>query len=329
MTKLKHADQISPVFHEPYLLNGYRQTDTSFCHCIRYTVVLHNDVGNFWTHFLPAVAWMVWLVHLSCTSIDFTDPYWYPLLVIWIGACCYATCSAAAHLFACKSLQTRQVAFMIDYHGITLYATGGFLAYYFYERQIGFGIFRYKYSFILTSVIVNTVATLTCCLSRFYWKEWRYYARSGSYVLPYILGLSSFNLRFLYCMFTGEQCEFQTLHLHIVAFILSLFMVFFFVSKIPERFSPGSFDYFFHSHQLFHICAAAMTSMQLYMVKTDALNRRDLLTADPYLVPDAYTTLLPFFAVFTMGTIIIGVLSFFVFNGALISNKIEPLKKHS
>ncbi|XP_041379376.1 heptahelical transmembrane protein 2-like [Gigantopelta aegis] len=40
---------------------------------------------------------------------------------------------------------------------------------------------------------------------------------------------------------------------YLLMYCLTLTTVFFFVSKIPERFSPGKFDYLFHSHQLFHV----------------------------------------------------------------------------
>ena len=324
--ELVHRESISPVYWEPYIVRGYRRTNTSFLQCIKYAFILHNDVGNFWTHFIPAVVWLTWLCALSF-KLDFTDPYWYPLLALWVGACCYAFCSSAAHFLACKSLMTRQVAYMIDYQGITLYSVGGFIAYYFYERQIGWSLFSFKWTMLCFSVVVCTSATLTCSLSRFFWEKYRYFVRTGSYALPYIMGLFPFNSRFFYCIATGEQCVYETLPLHIMAFSLSLIMVFFFVSKMPERFFPLRFDYFFHSHQVFHISSAGMTTIQLYFVVIDAHIRREYLSADPYLLPDVYSTLVPFLMVFVLGFFIIGVLGYLVFTERLVSNKIRPTKK--
>ncbi len=133
-TTLVHRNTIDRVFWEPYIVTGYRKTNTSFWECVKYAFILHNDLVNFWSHFLPCVCWAIWLYYLSF-EYDFTDPFFFPLLAIWFGSCSSAFCSATAHFLACKSLKTRQVAFMIDYLGIALFSTGGFIAYYFYERS--------------------------------------------------------------------------------------------------------------------------------------------------------------------------------------------------
>jgi adiponectin receptor len=41
-----------------------------------------------------------------------------------------------------------------------------------------------------------------------------------------------------------------------------------FVGRLPERLSPGSFDIWGHSHQLFHICAFAGTACHLMSLIT-------------------------------------------------------------
>ena len=325
MAVVVHRENISRVFWEPYIITGYRQTNTSFWQCCKYAFAMHNDVGNFWTHFIPAIAWMVWLYCLSF-SLDFSDPYWYPLMVIWVGACCYSLCSAIAHFLGCKSLNTRQSAFMIDYLGISLYSVSGWVAYYFYERCVGLSVFNYKQSMIVVGVLINSAATFSCCCSRFYCEKYRYFARSGSYFLPYVYGLFPFATRFLSCVFTGEQCISETLHLHIIAFLISFAMLFFFVSKVPERFFPGSFDYFFHSHQLFHIMSVLMTTFQLYFLTIDAEIRRDVLTSDPYLFPDFNSTVYPFLAVLFIGILNVVIMSFLLFSGILVTNKVPKNK---
>ena len=327
MTKdyLLHRDTISRVFWEPYIITGYRKTNTSFWECVKYTCVMHNDVGNFWSHFIPLILWLIWLWRLS-DSLDFSDPFWYPLVCIWIGGCSYALCSSIAHALACKSLETRQIACMIDYQGITMYGIGGCVAYYFYERPLDNVLYQYKWTLIVVCVIICCLATLQCSLSRFFWERQRYLMRIGSFVLPDIVFFMPFYLRLLTCICTGEQCIVETIPYHFMMFSFTLLSVFFFVSKLPEKNFPGKFDYFFHSHQMFHISSATVTSLQFYTVPYDANIHRSMLTMDPYYIPDVYTTFIPFLIVTIVGFSIVVILSVFVMKGILQSNKIDQTK---
>ena len=141
--QLLNCNTVSSVFLEPYIVSGYRKTDTSLWECVKYMFVLHNDFGNFWTHFIPLWIWLYWLYCLSF-QLNFMDPFWYPLLAIWAGGCSYAFCSSMAHAFGSKSIATRQICFMIDYQGISLYSLGASIAFYFYERPVGSWLFEHK-----------------------------------------------------------------------------------------------------------------------------------------------------------------------------------------
>ena len=325
-SKLCERKEISPIFWEPYILSGYRKPGYSFLGCVRYVFVLHNDVGNFWTHFIPLWVWLGWLVALSRT-IDFTDPFWYPLLTLWLGGMSYALCSSVAHALGCRSINDRQIFFMIDYHGITIYSFGACLAYTYYERPLTMldWLFAYKWTLLAVHVLIAINSTLMCCLTRFFCVKQRYLLRISSYVLPYIFGLAPFKLRLLACVLNGDEqeCVSQTLPHHYIAFFSSLIMAFLFVSKIPERFAPGKFDYFFHSHQLFHIAAAVVTTFQFYMIPIDAYVRREALERDPTLLPSLSSTILPFILVLFVGLAIIFALGSLVVKRVVVSNKIS------
>ena len=318
---LVKRDNLSRVFWEPYIFTGYRQTDTTFIQCLKYIFVLHNDWGNFWTHFIPFIAWICWLYKLSF-KLDFTSAYWWPLLMLWAGGCSYAFCSSMAHCFGCKSLKARQICFMIDYHGISMYAFGGGVAYYFYERPLDVELFSYTSLFITMYMLISLSATLICSLSRFFWEEYRYFLRAGAYVLPYMAECFPFFSRLSFCISNGNDCLTETLPYHFTAFFISHLMAFFFVSKLPERLLPGKFDIFFHSHQLFHIAAALVTSIQFYMIPYDASVRRSSLMGDQ-VVANIYNTLVPFLAVLTIGFGMVAVFGYLVMKGTLVSNKVK------
>ena len=110
---LLHHTQIPSVYKEPFIINHYRKPDCSFSDCVRYGFVWHNDVWNFWTHFVPLWVWLTWLYALSY-QYDFTDSYYYPLLCFWFGGCIAALFSSMAHMFGCKSFTVRTVCFMVE-----------------------------------------------------------------------------------------------------------------------------------------------------------------------------------------------------------------------
>ena len=316
-------EKISRVFWEPYILTGYRETNTTLWQCIKYIFVIHNDWGNFWTHFIPFWVWLYWVYHLSY-KLDFFDSFWYPYLMLCVGGCSYALCSSIAHAFASKSEQVQHICFMIDYHGISIYAFGGSIAYYFYERPIGVHFFQYQWTFTTWYMLIALYATLMCSMSRFFWEKHRFIMRALSFALPYIAGCFPYFSRLVPCILTGRDCIVETIPLHLTAFFISHGMPFFFVSKVPERLYPGRFDYYLQSHQLFHIAGALMTSFKLYMLPIDAIARRTALMND-HVTSDFYSTFVPMFCVIILGFLIVFVMSALMMKGILVStqNKVK------
>ena len=326
---LVHRTKISPVFWESYIFTGYRNPDHSFQDSLRYIFVPHNDVGNFWTHFIILWVWLGWLTALS-TSIDLTDPYWFPLLALWFGGCSYTLCSSLAHLFSCKSISVRQIMFMLDYLGISMYGFGASVAYFYYERPLTVSdwLFSYKWTHLALNVLITINSTLMCSMTRFFCAEHRYLLRPLSYILPYIMGFTPFNLRLLNCVLYGEEreCIWQTIPWHFIGFFASLLLPFLFVLKIPERLYPGKFDYVFHSHQLFHLAAVVVTSAQFYVVPIDAHQRREELIRNPLTLPDFQSTILPFLLTLVVGLGIVAVLGVLVVKRVIVSNKLDSTK---
>ena len=324
--KLLHQSQISSEFWEPFLLTGYRQTDTSFLQCLKYIFIVHNDFGNFWTHFIPFWVWLVWLYN-SSYKYDFSDPFWHPLLIFWISSCFCAITSSLAHAFSSKSSSARHVCFMIDYLAISNQFLASGLASYFYDRPLEMPLFQYKQGVIAINVIFALNAIFVSSMSRFYWQKQRYVLRAVSFLLAYIFSGLPSHLRFLVCAIEGKECLHDTLLHYIVCQIFGLLVLFFFVSKIPERFAPGKFDYFLQSHQLFHIACTAMTTLYLYIIPKNALTRQNLLAKYPYFLPDLYSAVLPYLFSIIIGTTIVSVLSYRTLKGYLTLE--NPSKKTS
>ncbi len=318
--QLFHRSQIPAVYKEPYIITGYRKPDCSYVECLKYAFVLHNDVGNFWSHFVPLWIWVVWLCWLSF-QIDLTDPYYYPLLCFWLGACTYAAFSSVAHLLACKSFTVRSVVFMVDYLGIAMYAFGGGLTSFFYQPPTGSFWFREKWTLLIVKLIFGVNATVMCSLSRFFCVKQRFVIRTIAFSFPYLIVVAPFLHRMQVCFTEGRDCIPETLHFHVLGFVLTITLTFFFVTKIPERFAPGRFDLMGQSHQLFHIAAAALTSVQMYMFPIEAQLRKDELTKFPGFYPTFNSTFLLYILVQVFGVLTITIFGILVVKRVLISNK--------
>ena len=320
-----HRTQIPAVYKEPFIIAGYRKPDCSYAECFKYAFVFHNDVGNFWTHFIPLLIWLSWLYWLSF-QIDFSDPYFYPLLCFWLGACTYAAFSSMAHLVACKSFTVRSVAFMMDYLGIMMYAFGGGLTSFFYQPPLGSFWFKYKWILLAFTVIFCVNATVMCSLSRFFCVKQRFVIRTLAFTVPYLTVVSPFLHRLQVCATTGKDCVYETLNFHFLGFVFTFVLTFFFVTKIPERFAPGKFDYVGQSHQLFHIAAAALTCTQMYIFPRDAMIRRENLANIPDFSPDFNSTFLLYILVQVLGLLTITIFCVLVVKKILISNKKDVLQ---
>lgn len=313
--------EIDEVYREPYILNGYRSPTLSWSQCVQHAFVLHNDVGNFWTHFIPFLVWVVWLIALAISWENFFQVYHYPMLCFWAGACSYSLFSSLAHLFCCKSFLVRTVCFILDYLGIAMYALGSDIASLFYLSPTSSLVYRYRNLVISLEVMFAILATLLCGLSRFYWRDLRFVIRATAYVIPYCCGIGPYLHRVCICWFYGTDCVPETFLFHMMGVVFTNLLVFFFVTKIPERFCPGKFDRFFQSHQLFHLCAAALTSLQMYYLPIEVVLRREALLDVEGAIPTWQTTLFPFISAEVIGLGVVCGLGYLTKRGVLTTNK--------
>ena len=296
-------DKVDGVYRVPHILNGYRSSKLSFKQCLHSVLVLHNDVGNFWTHFIPLVVWLGWLFALSMTTVDFTDPYWHPLLVLWLGACGYALFSCLAHVFQCLSLQASRVFFMMDYNAIIMYGLAECYAFSQYESPIGSKVTLAHH---LLYALLGLGSSVLCCFACFYDTDWRQTCNTVCSVIVHGISIIPILNRLWVCASQGDQCIPETLPLHIINLVIPFFCVFFYVSKFPERCAPGYFDLCFHSHQLFHVSCAIHTSVEMLFLPIDGHLRKEVMTvSDDNIIPGLCNSLLCYILTMLSGLLFI------------------------
>ena len=318
--QLLHRNQVPPIFREPYIIEGYRKPDTTFMYACKSAFRWSNDVGNFWTHFIPLCIFILWFVLEWKWRIDFTDPYFYPLACLWVGSFCCTLFSSIAHLLGCMSYKINSICFFLDYVGISALVLGGGIAAYFYCLPLGSTLLVYKYPLLTSNLLLVFGATLLTGLSRFYWYHYRFAIRIATFLFPYLTtSYPSFIHMLTTCLPTSKDCTVDNAFHYILKETIIFVAIFFYITKIPERYAPGKFDYVLHSHQFFHIMSALQMCFLLYSVPIDAISRRKALSQFEAITPDFLTT----FGVFGIGTI--GCLLIVIVLGSLvISGSLKP-----
>lgn len=322
--QLLHRNQVPPIFREPYIIEGYRRTGTTFIYACQSAFRWNNDAGNFWTHFIPMCVCTVWFILEWKWRIDFTNPYFYPLACLWAGACCCTLFSSIAHLLGCVSYKVSSICFFLDYVGISMLTMGGGITAYFYHLPLHSTLLAYKHPLLTFNLLLAICATLLTGLSKFYWHRYHFAIRIASFLFPYLnTSYPNFIRIFTMCLPTGKDCTMDSAFFYILKETIILVAVFFYITKIPERCAPGKFDYVLHSHQLFHVMTALQVFLLLYSIPIDAVTRKEALSRCEALTPDFWTT----FGVFGIGTV--GCLLIVIVLGSLVvQGNLKPNNHH-
>uniref|UniRef100_H3AE54 Progestin and adipoQ receptor family member 9 n=1 Tax=Latimeria chalumnae TaxID=7897 RepID=H3AE54_LATCH len=257
-------NQVPVRVTESFILSGYRFPDYSFAECLLSAFQPTNETGNFWTHFLAVFvfAFSFLEVFLWDRSLALTDPFYYPFWSYFIGVCGLLLVSSMAHLLNSMSLLIRELCFFIDYGTISSYTVGSSLAYFYYINPRVRWLFEALY--VPAACVIALVCTLACCNTRQQWRRHRYVIRTAVFLLPFLV----VSVPIFYQLYVGVKNSSTALFFFRHCFWLVVSGAFN-ISKIPERFSPGKFDIWGHSHQWFHFCTFMSILDELHMIKAE------------------------------------------------------------
>ncbi|CAG2181866.1 unnamed protein product, partial [Oppiella nova] len=160
--------------------------------------------------------------------------------------------STLFHTFQCHSRSVIKIFSKLDYLGIALVlnmAQISWLYYGFYDD------FMVRKVYISISLFLGGVLISVTLLDRFsesYFRRYRaiIFLSKGFYVfIPFF--------HFCYHSYYFEpilaQLAFKSLYMTLLSACVNLFGTLLYMYRLPERLSPGTFDYWFQSHQLFHV----------------------------------------------------------------------------
>ncbi|XP_072316930.1 membrane progestin receptor delta [Eucyclogobius newberryi] len=277
---LFNIHQVPKVVQEDGIMSGYRDPQSTALDCVLSSFQIHNETINIWTHFLPTW-YFVWRLALLCSCLDFgSDPYSWPLLVYMLLICLYPFISSCAHTFSAMSTETYHICFFFDYAALSLYSLGCAISYCHYVMPESWINTRLQHCFVPVALLNSLFCTSLSCYSRFVEPQAPQRSkvlRTAAFVVPFIFDTVPLVYRMLLCC-GGSCAHSQALSCHCYHLMFALLTCFLFTSHLPERLAPGRFDYFGHSHQLFHVSAVVGTHFQMEGVVEDMLSRRTWLT---------------------------------------------------
>ncbi|XP_051953660.1 membrane progestin receptor gamma-A-like isoform X2 [Xyrauchen texanus] len=262
-------------------MSGYRHPCSSAKDCVLSLFQLTNETLNIWTHFLPTWFFLWKLLTVVLVQGYWQDPFTWPLLVFLLSCCVYPLASSCAHTFSTMSEQARHICFFFDYGALSFYSLGSAITYSSYtfpDKWINSTFHKY---YVPMAVVNSVVSTALACFSRSSGKLDEKFCkclRIMAFVYPYLFDNIPLFYRIFVC--AGEGCtvnEANTVHYQHTA--LAALTSFLFATHLPERLSPGSFDYIGHSHQLFHVFAIFGTYFQMTAIELDMAARRQWLLA--------------------------------------------------
>ena len=229
-----------------FIHRGYSNPDGNWFQVFRSLFQLHNQTGNVYTH----VFGTVFAIYLGFTAIRAADSpqdawMWVPLL---IGSTSTCLLSATYHAIASHSRRIWLLWAKLDYVGIVLQMCGGFISFisFLYQCQD-----TAKYCYIAFNAVVGAFVVKQLLADDFASHEKR--------VLRTVTfgGLFCTALAPLIQAAVSTECKDcdakNEVLVRLAWFMASqAFGAFFFASRFPESVWPGKFDFFFHSHQIFH-----------------------------------------------------------------------------
>lgn len=236
-----------------YILTGYRRIQNNFRGCAASVFgYLHNETVNIHSHLFGGLlfCWLL-LTHYQSYHSQYDTTTWSDAVVFAIflaSAILCLFCSASYHTFGVHSRGVAERCNALDYAGIVILTVGSFFPCIYY----GFYCKRHFQVLYLTLISGAGIIAAYIVLNPEYRKPTHRGARTKVFiglglcgVVPVTQGLITHGFTKL-CYEMGFGWLLTSAGLYISGALL-------YANRIPERFAPGRFDYFFASHQIFHV----------------------------------------------------------------------------
>lgn len=265
MKLMTYSDLPDWMKDNDYIKRGYRPQLSSFTSCLKSIFTVHTETGNIWTHLIGCSIFVVigcYTLYAHHAKLTISDSIIFGVYFMSIISC--LAFSTIYHIFTCHSEDVAQMCKRIDYCGISILITGSIISwtyYAFYNDTIS----RVIYLTIVT--IIGLVVTIVSLLKKFGSSEFR----SIRTIIYIVFGVSA-TLPVIHYFVSENYVDIPLIPLFSFGAFYILGAIFY-AARIPEKFSPGRFDIFFHSHQIFHILVVFAAWVHLSNIREIAFKR--------------------------------------------------------
>ncbi|KAG0656329.1 inc metabolism membrane protein [Maudiozyma exigua] len=234
-----------------YIHGGYVKETNSFTECINSLFYIHNETVNIYSHLIPG------LISLGLVTIDkycvpkfntttMTDYLFIDLFFVGAFAC--LTMSSTFHCLKSHSPGVAKFGNKLDYLGIVVLISTSMVSilyYGFYDNSFMF------YLFSGITLMFGTACAIVSLDEKFRAREWRAY-RAAMFVM---FGLSAFLPIGAGLIYYGSHETWTRVQLKwiILEGLFYIFGAFLYGGRLPEKYCPGHYDIWGHSHQIFHV----------------------------------------------------------------------------
>ncbi|TPX66970.1 hypothetical protein SpCBS45565_g04143 [Spizellomyces sp. 'palustris'] len=265
---LKYEELMPWQMDNFYIRTGYRRLQNSYMGCMRSLFYLHNETGNILSHFLGALGFVASFFVTYAYAIEGVDTATYGdqtvIAVFLFSAVACLGLSAFFHTCICHSQDVCIMWNKADYVGIVLLICGStvptiYYAFYCHDTL--------KRMYLAMTTLFGVLTLFMCLSSRFSTPEYRF-IRTGNFsalglsgVLPLLHSINLYGFNFV-----SGSLAFWNL---VIMAALYLAGAGIYASRIPERWYPGRFDIWGHSHQIFHILVVSAATVHYFGVMSD------------------------------------------------------------
>ena len=274
-----------------YLQCGHRPQLNSFKECFKSIFGIHSETGNIWTHLIGFVAFItvaiIFYVKPLCDQWHTDVPLREKLMFLFffVGAILCLGMSSLFHTVCCHSEHVSKLFNKLDYVGISLLTVGSFVPWLYYSFYCEF-VPKLIYMIIISVLGIGTI-TITM-MDRFTTAAYRYefsFNLASNYrienfrpvrALMFVsLGLFGVIPACHSLIVSGWQNALVEAAMHRVLIQAGLYILGagLYAARIPERFLPGKCDFWFQSHQIFHILVIAAAFVHFHGMQNMALHR--------------------------------------------------------
>ncbi|GAX73700.1 hypothetical protein CEUSTIGMA_g1152.t1 [Chlamydomonas eustigma] len=175
----------------------------------------------------------------------------WPTFVFMAGAMICLFLSSLCHLLGCCQVHITKYVWRVDYAGICILIVCSFYppVYYLFLCHPGYLTF-----YLTSTTILGCMAVAVTLLDRFQERSWRFF-RAFMFVALGLYGLVPIIHQWFINNSVPQVQKALLVDLIMGATYISGAVIY--AYRVPERWFPGKFDLWFHSHQIFHIAVVA------------------------------------------------------------------------